>query len=208
MLMPDMGLFAIPIEPFATLAAEPWILIVLAAWGFGEALLLPVVPDVLIGLLVLAAPWQVGPLLGAAVVGGVAGSIPAWWLLRRRPGVAGRILAAQPGLGDRGLAEAEDRLQRRGLVAGFAQLGPGLPLKAYLHALAIRGPATGTATVAGLALVNRLTRLGPVALVFAALHPVAVAMAWSAALLTILWLAGWTAFYVAYWIARNPRRDP
>ena len=107
-----------------------------------------------------------------------------------------------------GQSEAEDRLRRRGLVAGFAQLGPGLPLKAYLHALAIRAPTTGTATVAGVALVNRLTRLGPVALAFAALHPLAVAAAWPPALLAILWLGGWTAFYVAYWFARDPRRDP
>ena len=50
-----------PIEPFATFAAAPLVLVILVVWGVGEALVLPVVPDVLIGLLVLAAPSQIGP---------------------------------------------------------------------------------------------------------------------------------------------------
>jgi hypothetical protein len=31
-------------------------------------------------------------------------------------------------------------------------------------------------------------------------------VAWPPALLAIVWIGGWTAFYVAYWIARDPRR--
>lgn len=202
--MPDLASFAVPIEPFAGLAAWPLILVVLVGWGVGEALFLPVVPDVLLGLLVLAAPWQFGPLLGTAVVGGVVGGVAGWWLLRERQSLADRVLALQPGLGRPGLAEAEDRVRRRGTLAAFAQVGPGLPLKAYLHALSVVAPTTTPATVAGLAFVNRLARLGPVAFVFAALHPFAVG--WPPVLLAVAWIGGWTAFYVAYWIARDPSR--
>lgn len=202
--MPELTWSALPIEPFATLAAEPVILIVLVGWGVAEALFLPVVPDVLIGLLVLAAPWLIGPLLGATVAGGVAGSLAGWWLLRRAPDLAHRVLEIQPALGRPGLDEAAERLRRRGLIAGFAQIGPGLPLKAYLHALRSVAPGTSSAVVATLALVNRLARLAPVALAFAALHPFAVG--WPPALLGTAWIGGWTAFYVAYWVARDPRR--
>jgi membrane protein YqaA with SNARE-associated domain len=176
------------LEPFAALAASPWILVVLFAWGAGEALVLPVVPDVLIGILAMAAPERSPVLLGAAILGGVL------------------VLALQPGLGRRGLDAAERRLRQRGLVGGFAQVGPGLPLKAYVHALAAVAPGESPAKVAALALVNRMTRLVPVTLVFATLHPLAQASGWSPALLAAVYATGWIVFYAAYWIARDPRR--
>ena len=202
--MPEPTWSSLPIEPFASLAAEPLIVVLVVGWGVAEALFLPIVPDVLIGLLVLAAPWSIGPLLGAAVAGGVAGSLVGWWLLRREPDIARRALEIQPALGRPGLDAAADRLRRRGLLAGFAQVGPGLPLKAYLHALRVIAPATRGAVVAGLALVNRVARLGPPALAFAALHPFAVS--WPPMLLARVLIGGWTAFYLAYWVVRDPRR--
>jgi hypothetical protein len=42
--------------------------------------------------------------------------------------------------------------------------------------------------------------------VFAALHPLALSSGWSAALLAVVYAAGWIAFYAAYWVARDPRR--
>ncbi len=203
--MPDLTAFSVPIEPFASIAASPIVLVILGAWGIGEALVFPIVPDVLVGLLVLAAPWRLAPLLGAAILGGAAGALVGWWLRRHRPLVFERVLRAQPGLGEPGLAEAEARLRGRGPLGGFAQVGPGLPLKAYIHALAVIAPATLPATVVGLALVNRLTRLGPAAVGFAALHPWAIG--WSPVWLAVVWVGGWAVFYIAYWIAREPRRD-
>lgn len=205
--MPDLATWlSVPIEPFASLAADPLVLILLLAWGAGEALFLPVVPDVLLGLLVLAAPWQLGPLLLAAVAGGVSGAVAGWWLLLERPSLVRRVLAAQPGLGRRGLDQAEERVSRQGPLRAFAQVGPGLPLKAYLHAVGVIAPATPPWTIAGLALVNRLARLGPVAIAFAVLHPFAVG--WPPALLGVAWVAGWALFYGAYWVARDPGRHP
>jgi hypothetical protein len=194
------------IEPYAALAGTGAIVLVLAAWGFGEAIVVPVVPDVLIGILVLAAPWTLPHLLAATIAGAIAGSIVAWWLLLRRRSLAEALLARQPGLGAPGLAEAEGRLRARGLIAGFAQLGPGLPLKAYLHALAVVAPASGARRVALLALVNRIARLGPVALGFALLHPLAVGIDGDPAILGLAYVAGWALFYAAYWWRRDPRR--
>jgi membrane protein YqaA with SNARE-associated domain len=194
------------LEPFAALAESPWILVILFAWGVGEALVLPVVPDVLIGILAMAAPERAPILLGAAILGGVLGALAAWRMYSVSPAVGERVLALQPGLGQHGLDAAERRLRQRGLVAGFAQVGPGLPLKAYLHALAAVAPQRPPGTVAGLALVNRLTRLVPVTLVFAALHPLAQSSGWSPPLLPAVYATGWIVFYAAYWIARDPRR--
>jgi membrane protein YqaA with SNARE-associated domain len=194
------------LEPFATLAAWPGILVVLAAWGYGEAILLPVVPDVLIGILALAAPELVWILVTAAAGGGVLGALTAWRLLLRRPQVMARILMAQPGLGQPGLDEAAERLRRRGAVGAFSQIGPGLPLKALLHALAAATPDRPAREVAGLSFVNRLVRLGPVALVFAALHPVAAASGWSPLVLASVYVAAWAVFYAAYWTWRDPAR--
>ena len=51
-----------------------------------------------------------------------------------------------------------------------------------------------------------MTRLVPVTLVFAALHPLAESSGWSSALLAAVYATGWIVFYAAYWIARDPRR--
>jgi membrane protein YqaA with SNARE-associated domain len=194
------------LAPFAAIAAEPLTWLVLVAWGFAEAIVAPVVPDVLIGILVLAAPWQLGPLLSAAILGGVGGAAAFWRLRRRRPEIIERFLAIQPGLGRPGLAEAEERLRRRGVLAGFAQVGPGLPLKAYLAALATIDPERPVVEVAALAAINRLARLAPVAVAFALLHPVAVAADWGAPTIAAVYIAGWALFYAAYWTRRDPRR--
>ena len=194
------------LQPFAAIAAQPTIWLVLVAWGFAEALVAPIVPDVLIGILALAAPWELAPLLSAAILGGVGGAAAFWRLRRTRPDVVGRFLAIQPGLGRRGLAEAEERLRRRGVVRGFAQIGPGLPLKAYLAAMATIDPERPMVEVMALAAVNRLARLAPVAVAFALLHPVAVAADWDEPAIAAVYIAGWALFYAAYWTRRDPSR--
>ncbi len=72
------------------------------------------------------------PLLVATIGGGLVGALVLRELLRRRPAVAGPILAGQPGLGAPGLAKAEERIRERGALRGFVQIAAGLPLKAYL----------------------------------------------------------------------------
>lgn len=195
-----------PLEPISALAGSGVVLLVLVAWGAGEAILLPIVPDVLIGLLALASPDRASALLGAAVLGGVAGAEADWWLVRRRTALVDRLLAWQPALGRAGIAAAERRLRDLGLIRGFAQLGPGLPLKAYLRALRTVAPASTIADVAGLAVTNRLARLGPVTIGFVLLNPVEATIRWPPGLVIGLYTVGWAIFYPAYWIWRDPRR--
>ena len=86
-------------------ASEPIVIAILLAWGFGEAIAL-IVPDVLLGLLALATPAALGLPLVAAIAGAILGAIVLTRLLRSRPGLVEAIIAIQPGLGRRGMAEA------------------------------------------------------------------------------------------------------
>jgi membrane protein YqaA with SNARE-associated domain len=182
------------------------LLIVLVAWSFAEAVLLPVVPDVLLGLIALLTPWLLPQALAATIGGALAGATVLWWLLARRPRRVEAMLAALPALGHHGLAEAAERIRSRGALAGFVQLGAGLPLKAYLHALARVEPGRGRMQVAGLTVVNRVTRLLPVSLGFAILHPLVEQLDPDAAPLLVIYVAGWIIFYLAYWWWMAPSR--
>lgn len=189
--------------PFAELAERPEVLLVILIWAILEATVLPIVPDVLIGLLVMSAPWRLVPMLTAAIVGGLLGGLGWWRLLLWRPRTAARILALQPGLGARGLRDAGDRLAQKGEVRGFGQIGPGIPLKAYLAALADRGPATPWGRVALLIALNRVTRIGSVVLGFALAAPLAARLDGPPLILGAVYVVGWTVFYLLYWRHRS-----
>lgn len=133
-------------------------LALIGVWGFAEAIVFPVVPDVGIGLLALVAPRRALPLLVALVVGALAGTAVLYALAVAAPDAVRSMLLALPGIQESMLLEA------RVVVAGgdpmsIAQLGPGTPLKVYTYAWAA-GPATPIALAVGTVL-NRLTRIGP-----------------------------------------------
>ena len=193
-------------EPYAAFAATGLALALIAAWAFAEAIVLPVVPDVGLGILLLAAPQQLPVLTAAAIGGGVVGALVLWGLLRHRPALVQRLLTAQPGLGEPGLKEARERLMRRGPLWGFVQLGPGLPLKAFTAALAEVAPRTGYAAVATYALTNRVTRLLPPAILFALAAPLLTGIEQSPVVFGALYVAAWVAFYFGYWWLRDPSR--
>ena len=187
----------------AALASDPVVILIFFAWGLLEATVGPIVPDVGLGLLALATPAALGAPLVAAVAGGVVGAQVLASVHRERPALIDRVLAAQPGLGSHGLAESRRRIETRGVTRAFAQIGPGLPLKAYVVALVDARPGTTPGELVTLALLNRLTRLTPVVAAFALVgviaHPLDIATAPAIA----LYLVGWSVFYAAYWRARR-----
>ena len=186
------------------LASSWWIALLFFAWGIAEATVQPIVPDVGLGFLTLATPAALGLPLAAAVAGGVLGAVLLTKLLRRRPDVVDRILSLQPGLGAAGMEEARRRREKRGWAA-FAQLGPGLPLKAHVVAYLPDVPHAGTSTIAGLAAVNRFTRIAPVVAAFALVGVLARPLEVDPFAVAILYLVGWTIFYAAFWWARRSR---
>ena len=191
----------------AALASSWWIALLFFAWGIAEATVQPIVPDVGLGFLALATPATLVLPLAAALAGGVVGAILIATVRERRPDIVDRILALQPGLGATGMEDARGRVSKRGWAA-FAQIGPGLPLKAYVVAYLEAHPRASRATIAGLAAVNRFTRIVPVVAAFAVIGVLARPLELDAAPVAVAYLLGWTVFYAAYWWVRRPRGRP
>ena len=87
-------------RPFSALerwAGRPigWWLV--AGWAMAEALVFPIVPDVLVCLLALAAPRRAVVLFLAVVVGALAGSYVLYAIAVARPDVATAMVLAVPG---------------------------------------------------------------------------------------------------------------
>ena len=171
----------------------------LAAWAAAEAIVLPIVPDVGLGLLVLAAPPRAARLFAAVVAGALAGTLVLAAFVSGAPAAARDLLLAIPAIDASVLAEADRALAENG-VAGFAQVGPGPPLKVYtVEWLGQGGDVAGTMVGA---VLNRVTRIGPVLLAAAAVGYVARPWLRRHARLTLVaYAALWLAFYVAYFSA-------
>ena len=92
----------------------------------------------------------------------MAGTLVLAALAAVAPDAVRAMLLALPGIDGAMIAEANGQLQRDGVV-GFAQFGVGPPLKVYsTEWVALGGDVPGL--VVG-AILNRLTRIGPVLLV-------------------------------------------
>ena len=100
------------------------------------------------------------------------------------------------------MADARARIARRGGSA-FGQVGPGLPLKAYVVAYLHDRPATGFKEIAGLAFLNRLTRLVPIVIAFAVLGYLARPLDVPAGPVALVYALGWILFYTAFWWVRR-----
>ena len=155
----------------------------------------------------MATPAALGLPLASAIAGGVIGALALVVLRHRRPDVVDRILAFQPGLGATGMADARVRIAKRG-GAAFGQVGPGLPLKAYVVAYLHDRPGTGFVEIAGLAFLNRLTRIVPIVAAFAVLGYLARPLDVPAGLVALIYALGWVLFYAAFWWARRPGERP
>lgn len=177
-------------------AARPAAIAVLAIWAAAEAIVLPIVPDVGLCLLALAAPRQAGRLFAAVLVGAVVGTLVVAVVATQAPEFAHALLLAIPGI-DPGVLAGADRALARDGVAGFAQFGPGAPLKVYSVEWLARGGDVAGVLVG--AVLNRITRIGPALVVSAVIGR--FAGPWlrrhsSASL--IAYAVFWIAVYVAY----------
>jgi membrane protein YqaA with SNARE-associated domain len=150
------------IESIERFASGRRAVVFVGGWAFLEAIFLPVVPDVALLLLVLAAPRRAVALFMAVIAGSVLGTAVLAVLAIAAPQQAHSLVLAVPGVRPEMFADATT-IFATGSPAPFAAFGPGTPLKV----LTVAWLSVGASPLA-LALwvvVNRFTRIGPVLVV-------------------------------------------
>jgi membrane protein YqaA with SNARE-associated domain len=104
-------------------------LLLAVLWGFGEATLFFIVPDVLLSVIALRdrrAGWNA---CGAAIAGALAGGLLMFVWGRNDPAGANAALLRVPAVGPEAIRKVHDSLGSSGLLALF--VGPLTPYKIY-----------------------------------------------------------------------------
>jgi hypothetical protein len=172
-------------------------LAVVAVWAFAEAIALPIIPDIIVGLLALVMPCRAVRLFVAMTLGSLAGSAVLWLASAAAPDAVRAMLLALPAIHPPMLADAA-RAVAAGDPLSIAQFGPGTPLKVYTFAWAI-GPGSPIGLAGGIVL-NRIARVGPVVLVLAILGSAAPAfLRRFDRLVLAVYAVAYVALYAAYW---------
>jgi membrane protein YqaA with SNARE-associated domain len=185
------------IDRLAGLARSPGGPLLIAAWACAEAVLLPIVPDVVLLPLVAAAPRAAPRLVLALVVGALVGSAILLGLVLADPDRVRSLLMALPGIDASTFPAVEADLNAHG-AAAFAAVGPGVPLKVYTTAWAAAGGSP--LVLAGAVVLNRLTRIGPGIVVAAVVgHVMPRPLRRHERLALAAYAVGWIALYLVYW---------
>jgi hypothetical protein len=184
------------LERVGRFARRPAAVATMGIWAAAEAILLPIVPDVGLCLLVLAAPRRAVIHFAAVVIGAIAGTLAMAAFALQAPEAARALLLAIPAIDPALLASADQALARDG-VAGFAQLGPGAPLKVYTVEWLAQGGDVAWLLVG--TVLNRITRIGPALIVAAVIGQFAGSWLRRQSRLTLAaYAAFWILVYVAY----------
>jgi len=177
-------------DGLARLANRRATAVFVAVWGFGEATIFPLVPDLLLYPLAVAAPRRAASLFGWTLVGAILGSLVLSSIALNDAAAARDLVLGVPGIRP-DMLEIATASVVGGDPLSMVHLGPGVPLKLYSVAW-WAGPGTPLAYVVGV-IANRLVRIGAGVVVFAVLG----------------WLApGWVrrhewlalAAYAAFWL--------
>lgn len=175
-------------------------LVVAGAWGFAEAILFFVVPDVWVAFVAGFSPRRAIPVLLATTMGAVAGAAVLYLGVPTAPWLTDAFIAL-PGVHASDLARVDAAIEVEGWLIFTGGIPAGDPVKLAIRAAALAGlPLTGVLVAVAL---NRLVRVGMTALIFGIIgtvfrgpihrHP-AVAMA--------LYAACWIGIYAVYWTVR------
>lgn len=169
---------------------------VAGVWGFAEATLFFLVPDIwLTGLAVARGLRSAVISCGAALVGALAGGIVMYHWGAMDPAGALAAVDAVPAISPAMLTDVRQGLEQQGIVALF--LGPlvGIPYKAY--AVQVAGAGIGTGPFLTASVGARLTRFVVLAVVAAGISRLLEGFIARRARLHLL-LAAWTLFYAVY----------
>ena len=173
-----------------------------AGWGFAEALLFFIVPDVWLGLVALYAPRRMLITLVAIVLGAIVGAGALYLAtLAFGDGLSG-VIVALPGISDADLLQARTELTAQGPIAFLNGILQGLPVKVYIHAAALDG--ADLAQVIVFTVLNRLERLLVFGLVMALIGWLGrpLVRRWPRGCLAVYGV-GWVIFYVGFLTGRG-----
>jgi len=169
---------------------------VAAAWGFAEATLFFVVPDVRLtrlaldgaGRALIAACW--------ATAAAVAGGALMWWWGAADAAAAERALDVLPAIAPAMIEDVRTALAGHGLAAVAAGGFAGTPYKVYAVEAGARGVALPAFLLASAG--ARLARFGAAVLVAAGLARWALS-GWSPRRRHLAHAVSWAIFYALYW---------
>jgi membrane protein YqaA with SNARE-associated domain len=173
---------------------------VAAAWGFAEATLFFVVPDVYLSRLALADLRAALRCCLWALLGALAGGAVMYAMGQRQLAGAERALDAVPAIAPAAIAGVRAEIAGRGTLAVF--LGPlsGTPYKIYAVESAPAGLPLGR--FLAVSVPARLLRFALVALLFNGLARGPLRR-WGAARLGRAHALAWAAFYLVYFALKD-----
>lgn len=169
------------------------------AWGFAEATLFFVVPDVILGW--VGVRRGVRPAVIAclfAALGAMIGAAATYQWSAARPAEAAAVIEQVPAIPAGAVADARDRM-REGPWILVATLGSvsNQPFKLFAAAAPQAGISM-PAFVAATPLI-RLPRFVLNAVAFGLIGAFLRRRGWSERRIAVLFVSGWTAFYALFW---------
>ena len=180
-------------------AASPWAARVGGLWGFAEATLFFIVPDVLLGAVALFAPRSALRVLAYTLAGALAGGALTYGVASGlQPSRSEAVLDGVPTVNDSAIRRVQHEMHADGARSVvYGPLRMGTPYKLYARAAAVEDEALGSFIL--WSIPGRLERMLPVTLL-AALVGLLGRRRISARPRTVLTLYGamWLAVYVVY----------
>jgi membrane protein YqaA with SNARE-associated domain len=180
-------------------AASPWAARAGFLWGFAEATLFFIVPDVLLGAVALFAPSAASRVLAYTLAGALAGGCLTYGVASElQPSRSKAVLDGVPTVDDAAIRRVEREMHDDGARSiVYGPLRMGTPYKLYARAAAVEDEKLGSFIL--WSIPGRLERMLPVTLL-AALVGLFARKRIVARPRTVLGLYGalWLAVYVVY----------
>jgi len=177
--------------------SSPAALWVGAGWGFAEAAIFFIVPDVWLGLVALYAPRRMLITLLAIMVGAAVGAVVLYLATLAFGAGLSDVIVALPGISPADLDQARGELADQGAIAFLNGIFQALPVKVYIHAAALDGIEPWAVVLATVA--NRIERLLVFGLVMAVVGRLArPAIARWPREAALLYGLAWIIFYTVF----------
>jgi len=177
--------------------SSPAALWVGAGWGFAEAVIFFIVPDVWLGLVALYAPRRMLIALLAIIVGAAVGAMVLYLATLAFGTGVSDVIVALPGISPADLDQARGELTDQGAIAFLNGIFQALPVKVYIHAAALEAIDLWAVVLATVA--NRIERLLVFGLVMAIVGRLArPAIARWPREAALLYGLAWVIFYTGF----------